>query len=1399
MMNEVYFLGIDIGSVTISIVKVNNKKEIVQSSYIFHEGQVVLHLKDALSQYNLADIKAVAVTSSTPKIIHTENIFDNRVCFIQASKEIFPDAEALLIVGGEKFGLALFDENKNYRSYKSNSSCAAGTGSFLDQQSRRLNIESISKFSELAFQNVGNFPKIASRCAVFAKTDLIHAQQEGYKLSEICDGLCHGLAKNIIDTVFTNVKGLSKLVFAGGVAQNKAVVKHIESITGIKLITHEAGHLFGAYGAVLNYLLEGHQTKNEININSIDDLVNTVVHDKAYYYDALELKLSEYPDFTAWKSYLFQSEQFKLATPVEVDLYIDFNKLSSTKVYLGVDIGSTSTKAVLMDDNKNVLGGFYTRTAGQPVIAMQTILETIYQLEKEYQINFVILSAGTTGSGRKFIGKIIGAEQIVDEITAHARAAVEIDADVDTIIEIGGQDSKFTTLSKGMVTFSVMNNVCAAGTGSFIEEQARKLGVSLTEYSGRAVNKLSPMASDRCTVFMERDLNQYLNEGYVVDEILASVLHSVRENYLTKVASGGQIGKKIFFQGATAKNRALVAAFEQKLNKPIIVSKYCHLTGALGVALELFDNKVTSTKFRGVQLYNKEIPVRTEVCDLCTNHCKLKIADIDGTTEAYGFLCGRDFNDNKFVENNTSGFDLIKSYKKTYKFLAENKTESLVTIGLPAALYMWDDLLLWKIFFNQLKIKTVSSENYLNAVKDGKNISGAEFCAPMAALHGHVTYLADKADYIFMPVYLEERQKEGKRRRQFCYYTQYAAAIANSITQKEIKLISPLLYSMQNELMLKLELYNSLKVVLPDISALDVSDAYNYAVRTNRKRKVAWKKLYSDLSSEDDNLKVVFLGRPYTVLSSAMNSKIPEIFAQLGIKTFFQDMLPVEEKDATELAELLDAIKWKFAAKIITSADYVAKTPNLYPVLITSFKCTPDSFVIEYFKQIMDLHKKPYLILQLDEHDSSVGYETRVESAIRSFHNHIKRIKEKSFPPFKMVKNNIIEGASALENKTLLLPNWDDFACRLLVANLRNSGIDARLLKDTPSSIQRSLISNTGQCIPLNIILQDGIDYIEEHKLDPSKTALWMLKSALSCNVNMFPYYIAKLVQNAGNGLSNLNVYVGDMSFFEISFNTSINAYLAYMFGGYLRKIVCKIRPYEVTKGETDRIARKAMDYLAVIFENGESKEDAFKKVIAWFETIEVVPGKKPKVAIFGDLYARDNDVLNQDLVRVIEDNGGEAITTPYSEYIKIIASPLTLRLFKEGSYGDAATLKFLRNIVPLVENKYHKYLREIIDEPPVDYIKNVEDKLALFNVKVSNGGESMDNLLKILHIAEIHPDLTMFVQTNPAYCCPSLVTESMASKIEKLTGIPIVNIEYDGTGGRKNDDIIPFLKFAKK
>ncbi len=1449
------YLGIDIGSVAIGIALVDDHNRIIHSSYTFHKGRITENLLQLLSEINVDNLKSIGFTSSSPSIFRYGKPVDSRISFITAAKFFHPEVQSLLIIGAEKFGLVTFNKIGEYQNFKSNTSCAAGTGNFLDQQAERLNLADIVEFSKIAWENKGDFPKIASRCAVFAKTDLIHAQQEGYSLGEICDGLTYGLAKNIVDTVFHN-HTFSNVVASGGVALNKAVIRHIEKLINLEISVDKCAHVYGAIGAAINskedFNLE------EIQLNSPDDLVISEKKNKKYYYPPLQLKLSDYPDFESHEKYEFRSLFFPSMKTVEVDVYSTINDHMPVQVFLGIDIGSTSTKAVLIDINKKVLAGFYTRTSGQPLQAVQIIFEAITDFTIRRKYHIIMSGVGTTGSGRNFAGKIIGADIILDEITAHARAAFELDPETDTIIEIGGQDSKFTLMRNGMVTFSVMNNVCAAGTGSFIEEQAKRLGCLLSDYSERVEKVKSPMVSDRCTVFMERDLNHYLMAGYSTDEILAAVLHSTRENYLSKVAIKGYIGKKIFFQGATAKNKALVAAFEQKLKKPIMVSKYCHLTGALGVALELSDQHISHTKFRGLDLYKLSIPVRSEVCELCTNHCKLKIAEIDNQLEAYGFLCGRDYEVKKYVKNKSLDFQLIKKRNELFKFKATPGKYN-ITIGIPAGLHLFEEMLFWRKFFDFLSIKTITSEDYHNAVKDGKNFCGAEFCAPIAAMHGHVDYLRKKADYVFLPVYLEEPVNE-KTNKQYCYYTQFVSSVIS--VQKNVehheRLLKPLLKYSQGELFVRLEIYRMLKSIgLTDIGFLHVTLAYEKAKKYVHSVSEEWKAIYQQEIKDVDDIHIMFLGRPYTVLSQSMNNHIPEIIEKKGIKTFFMDMLPDKQSEISKVDELVKTIRWKFASKILYAAEFVARTENCYPVLITSFKCTPDSFVIEYFKEILDAYKKPYLILQLDEHDSSVGYETRVEAGIRAFRNHCERVKsadmnrspesgeKMNVTPSKvdvqvnsgwqnhvkslvhdaslilkthgidfklfshlvqqidMDENNlshsIFKGAKHLKNKTLLLPSWDPYVGPLLEAVLQNSGINTRLVDGTNESIQRSLSYNTGQCLPLNIIVQNAVDYIEANHLKPADTALWMIKSDLSCNLSMFPYFMKKLLSNYGDEMSRASVYIGDVIFYDFSLPTAINAYLAYMFGGYIRKIGCSIRPYEKFRGSTDNKIQEALKILHDAFLFGKAKEQILEKIIKDFNSIEIERKERPKVAIFGDLYVRDNDLMNHELIRTVEENGGEVITTPYSEYIKIIADPYTERFMKEGRYWDFVKIKFLKSLIPLVEEKYKKYFFSFNGKSNVISSTETDEWLNLFGLNILQRGESLENILKIHNLIKHYPDLDLFIQTNPSYCCPSLVTEAMTSKIEEITGVPVVTIEYDGTTGIKNEDIIPYLKYRKK
>ncbi|MBF0203357.1 MAG: CoA activase, partial [Desulfamplus sp.] len=846
------------------------------------------------------------------------------------------------------------------------------------------------------------------------------------------------------------------------------------------------------------------------------------------------------------------------------------------------------------------------------------------------------------------------------------------------------------------------------------------------------------------------------------------------------------------------------------------------------------DEQLPKSSFRGFSLWKKEIPVRQETCQICTNSCKLTIAEMDHETVAFGFLCGRDYGTDHYVAKDKN-FHLLKARKKAVILPHPCKTRYPFTVGIPAALHLVEDLEFWKIFFNYLGIKTISSEKMKSPVTRGRSLATAEFCTPVTSIHGHVDYLMEKADYVFLPYYFENKHKTKQGRRQYCYYTQYVPSVIMGLQgMKKERFISPVVKDLYTNFYTKIELYRELKKIPgSDISFFDISSAHDKVLDWKKGAENQLKQLFevsqnetyrNDKTLSGGDIDVLIVGRPYTILSESLNSRIPDIFSSLNVNTFFQDMLDFENHNFSEIEPLLKEIHWEHAASILKATLIAARTENLFPVYVTSFKCSPDSFGVDYFKKIMEAHDKPYLVLELDEHDSSVGYETRIEAAVRAFRNFNQHGKNKKDVNLVHLNPQL---ESKLSGKTIIMPNWDSITCSFLAATLRKEGYDARLMEETEDTIKQSLKTNTGQCIPLNAIASGYIQTIINKGLDPKKCLLWMSNSEISCNIKLYPHHIQSIIANSGksgehrnvqsgehgnsqsskqhdqrllkSGLEEAGVYKGELSFSEISVSAALNAYFAYMFGGLLRALGCRIRPYEKIKGETDAAIKQAVRILNMAFEGRTTREDSLKIALAQFETIETFPrDNRPKVGVFGDFYVRDNDVMNQDLIHFIEEHGGEVVTTPYYRFAKMIAESYYKKWFKEGRYLSLISNKAILTTMTQMEKRYYRYFEPFFNEPDHSYTDDFKSVIANYDLLPEHTGESMDNILKIHYTIKENPDLALFVQTSPSFCCPGLVTEAMSARIEKLTGVPIVSITYDALGGNKNRVIIPFLQYRR-
>jgi predicted CoA-substrate-specific enzyme activase len=555
-----FYLGIDVGSVSANTVILDDNRMVVEEHYTRTRGQplktVKSILEEILGRIPLEQFQAISLTGTGGKLL-AELLGGQFVNEIMAQAKavsfLHPEVRTIIDVGGEDSKLVLVDYEGANGSFKisdfaMNTLCAAGTGSFLDQQASRLGL-TIEEFGELRSENP---PRIAGRCSVFAKTDMIHLQQIATPDYDIVAGLCFALARNFKSNIAKGRTIVKPVSFQGGVAANLGMRRAFGEVLELRegeLIIPQYYASMGAIGAALMTMEDEAFDHPFIGLERLEDYINHHREERA----SLE-KLS-----------LSENHLQARGKGVEIPLQGE-----GVNAYLGLDVGSISTNLVVIDENENVLAKQYLMTAGRPIEAVRRGLK---EIGDEIGDRVRIKGCGTTGSGRYLTADFVGADIVRNEITAQATAAAHIDPQVDTIFEIGGQDSKYISLENGVVVDFEMNKVCAAGTGSFLEEQAEKLDISIKEEFGNlALEAKQPTRmGERCTVFIESDLVHHQQRGARTDDLVGGLSYSIVQNYLNRVVGEKRIGDRIFFQGGTAFNKGVVAAFERWLGKDIIV------------------------------------------------------------------------------------------------------------------------------------------------------------------------------------------------------------------------------------------------------------------------------------------------------------------------------------------------------------------------------------------------------------------------------------------------------------------------------------------------------------------------------------------------------------------------------------------------------------------------------------------------------------------------------------------------------------------------------------------------------------------------------------------------------------------------------------------------------------
>jgi predicted CoA-substrate-specific enzyme activase len=662
-------------------------------------------------------------------------------------------------------------------------------------------------------------------------------------------------------------------------------------------------------------------------------------------------------------------------------------------VYLGIDIGSVSTNLVVIDSSGNLLKEIYVPTAGRPI---EVVTAELREIEKELGERIHVRGVGTTGSGRELIGELAGADTVNDEITAHKTGAMHVCRqlgipDVDTIFEIGGQDAKFIRIRHGVVVDFTMNEACAAGTGSFLEEQAEKLGVAIKgEFARLALSSRNPIRlGERCTVFMARDVSSLLLKGAAVGDLCAGLAYSVALNYLNRVVRGRNIGDVIYFQGGTAYNDAVAAAFAVILKKPVVVPPHNGVIGAIGMALIARDRMLATggeSKFRGFDLNRVKRTSRDFVCRACSNYCEMKEFVIDGEKSYWGDQCSDKFRKRARTDRQPVIHDLISERESWLQADLTPPREGQKTIGVPRAMFFFDRFPFWCTYLQELGYNVaVSPPTDTSIAAHSEELALAQPCFPVQVAHGHVqALLRQRVDYVLLPNVVDAETPFMQAESKLCPWNQTLPFVVRAVerleSDLETKLLCPTLHFRQGAGYVREELRALARRL--GKSKKDSDAAVEKAFRAQENFSQGLRRAGDaaiETLQQTGEPAIVLLGRPYNIYDRAACCDIPrKLRTVYGINVLPLDFLPLTGED---ISAINDNMYWHSGRMILAAAQIVRKFPGLHLIYISNFKCGPDSYLKSF---IEDACGNPSLVLQFDGHSNDAGYITRCEAYLDS-------------------------------------------------------------------------------------------------------------------------------------------------------------------------------------------------------------------------------------------------------------------------------------------------------------------------------------------------------------------------------------------------------------------------------
>ncbi|MCL2175238.1 MAG: acyl-CoA dehydratase activase [Treponema sp.] len=1388
-------LGINIGSTSLKMALLEDSKTVWTASTP-HEGDFSAAVRKLLSDGKIPEGIPALVTGNEGRFMFDVSGTLEPLCVEAALRNLGIKADAVVSMGGEDLIVYSLDAAGKIINNFSGNKCASGTGEFLKQQLARMDmtLADIEKVPDTAKVHA-----LSTRCSVFMKSDCTHRlnKREATK-DDIVLSLSDVMAVKVIDFLKRAKVTSGRVVLTGGITLNRHIIRFIrEKAPAIEFIIPETAPVFEALGAAVL----AHQSGSKLP--AYEKLLQTN-----------DIRFGTLNALRDWKD------------KVKVFEKTDGKVKSGRKYILGVDGGSTTTKACLVDiETDEITASHYGRTHGDPVKALKECLAIIQQKiiddtgSKEIDIRLV----STTGSSREILGVFLETPGVYNEIIAHSVGTTYFDKDVETIFEIGGQDAKYVLLKNGVPIDYAMNEACSAGTGSFLEESAAG---DLSIHSAKDIGPIALDANapckfgEHCSAFINSDIRKAVQQGAGKENITAGIVCSIVANYLNRVVGNRTIGAKIFLQGGVAKNPAVPLAFAMLLNKEILVPPSPELMGCFGVALlakrKRDDGLLEEQKIIIDDIINRDIGYeRVFACQACENLCPIQVLNVNNHKYMFGGRCNKYTNMRKQVKD-VPVFDYVEKRQKMlfeeYAAPVESeKNRRDYIVGIPRAFSVHTLYPLYSWFFHELGIKTYLSTEVAH---EGIARAEAQYCFPAEIAHGAIQDCLDKkVDYVLLPHFRDMPSYEETVHANFCPITQalpyYMDKAFPDIDKKKWL---PLVVSFKFGEEKALELFCGMTKIL-DIGEAETKSAFDKAWAKQNEYFAAAEKMGVQAIEDARNANrpvIALLGRPYNAFTPEANMGIPRKFTTRGFSIIPFDILPFRDQT------IFPNMYWFYGQQDLKAANLLKKEENIYLTFISNFSCAPDSFILHYVKWMMG--QKPFLVLELDSHSADAGVDTRVEAFLDiidgyrakkneleadRFDNNLRFVTEKKDSgDYDLRIDNIKTGEKipVVGNKRVkvLLSNMGNISTEYMGAAVRSLGINAEALPvATNKTIQVARAHASGkECVPSHLVLGSALEFFFSEKY--RKDELYLLFVPITtgpCRTGQYYVYYENLFKDLR--LENVVVFIlsADNSYTELGPSFAKQMWIGLVLSDYLKDIQCSLLATAVDPKKAEKDFENSWRKVMNAVEYNPKK--LWKELQHVAADVKKIPLKRkvtdcPRVLVVGEIYVRRDDFAVGELIELMSERGivvkvaGISEWIHYLDFVREYALKKLIKLRKPGRRLFSKPSKDLKKLQieewwkHHIEKKTLSILKPtgLIPETPHDMREIMKYTVEHFvnlelnsEIAVSSGSAA----------AAMDTGYSGIVNISPFACLIGRVIEGLFTPWARERNYPILSVEVDG------------------